>query len=252
MAGDQQAALFGQACFAPGEGKLTYGTGAFLLVNTGTEIVRSTSNMLTTVAWQIGGETHYALEGSAFVAGAAVQWLRDGLGIIETASEIEGLAAEVEDSGGVVFVPAFTGLGAPHWRQDARASIMNMTRGTSRAHIARACLEGIVFQNEDILEAMASDRGAPVSTLKVDGGACRNNLLMQMQSDISRVEVVRPRHVETTVLGAVFLAGLGAGIWQDTDAIREVWAEDRRFTPSMDETKRVEEKARWKNALERV
>jgi len=180
MAGDQQSALFGQACFSPGEGKLTYGTGAFLLVNTGTEIVRSTSQMLTTVAWRVGDETHYALEGSAFIAGAAVQWLRDGLGVIDTAPEIEALAAQVEDSGGVVFVPAFTGLGAPHWRQDARASIMNMTRGTTKAHIARACLEGIVFQNEDILEAMSSDRGAPVTALKVDGGACRNDLLMQM------------------------------------------------------------------------
>ena len=252
MAGDQQAALFGQACFSPGEGKLTFGTGAFLLVNTGTEIVESTSNMLTTVAWQVGGETHYALEGSAFIAGAAVQWLRDGLGIIDSAPAIEALAESVDDTDGVILVPAFTGLGAPHWRQDARGAILNLTRGNTRAHIARACLEGIAQQNADILQAMEADRGAPVETLKVDGGACRNNLLMQMQADLANVEVVRPVHVETTAMGAIFLAGLGAGVWENTDAIRAVWAEDRRFAPAMDADARTARRGAWSDALARV
>ncbi len=252
MAGDQQSALFGQACFGPGEGKLTFGTGAFLLVNTGTEIVESTSNMLTTVAWKVGDETHYALEGSAFIAGAAVQWLRDGLGLIDTASEIETLAGSVEDTEGVVFVPAFTGLGAPHWKQDARGAILNLTRGNTKAHVARACLEGIAQQNADILAAMEADRGAPVAMLKVDGGACRNDLLMQMQADLAGVEVVRPTHVETTAMGAIFLAGLGAGIWENTDAIRAVWAEDRRFVPEISPSEREAKREAWAQALARV
>ncbi len=252
MAGDQQSALFGQACFEPGEAKITYGTGAFLLVNTGTTPVASTSNMLTTVAWQLGDETYYALEGSSFIAGAAVQWLRDGLGIIDSAPEIEALAQQVEDTDGVVFVPAFVGLGAPHWRPDARGAILNMTRGTTKAHIARACLEAIALQTCDLMTAMESDRGAPVQSLKVDGGACRNNLLMQMQANFADVEVVRPVHVETTSFGAIFLAGLGAGVWEDTQAIRERWAEDRRFVPDTSPGARTQALENWSKALERV
>lgn len=252
MAGDQQSALFGQACFAPGEAKITYGTGAFLLMNTGSEPIPSTNRLLTTVAWKIGEETTYALEGSAFIAGAAVQWLRDGLQMIETAPEIEGLAEEVPDTGGVVFVPAFVGLGAPHWRPSSRGAIMNMTRGTGRAHIARACLEGIALQNCDLLKAMAQDRGGALTRLKVDGGACRNNLLMQMQADLAGVEVVRPHHVETTSFGAIFLAGLGAGIWENTDAIAAQWSKDRSFVPNMSSEERGATLDRWADALERV
>lgn len=252
MAGDQQSALFGQACFAPGEGKLTFGTGAFLLVNTGDRPVVSHNKMLTTVAWKIGENTTYALEGSAFVAGAAVQWLRDGLQMIETAPDIEGLAEEVPDTGGVVFVPAFVGLGAPHWRPGSRAAIVNLTRGSTKAHIARACLEGIALQNCDILKAMGDDRGVPVTRLKVDGGACKNNLLMQMQADLAGIEVIRPRHVETTSFGAIFLAGIGAGIWEDTDAISQRWQEDRVFCPEMQEAEKLASHERWNDALERV
>ena len=251
MAGDQQAALFGQACFEPGEAKLTYGTGCFMLVNTGAAPVAS-KDVLTTVAWRIGDETTYALEGSAFIAGAAVQWLRDGLGIIRSAPEIEPLARQVPDSGEVVFVPAFVGLGAPHWREDARGAIVGLTRGSTSAHIARACLEGIALQNCDLLDAMARDRGEPTAVIKVDGGACKNDLLMQLQADLSGVEVVRPEMTETTAMGAVFLAGLGAGVWSSLDEIRAVWREDRRFVPSMDAGQVQTMRDRWASAVARA
>ena len=249
MAGDQQAALFGQACFDSGEGKCTYGTGAFLLVNTGTSPVPSSNGLLTTVAWQIGDKTHYALEGSAFIAGAAVQWLRDGLGIIKQSPEIEELAASVPDSGGVVFVPALTGLGAPHWNAEARGVIAGLTRGATSAHLARATLEGIALQIHDLVEAMNDDRGAVLHTFKVDGGAAANNLLMQMQSDLLTVPVVRPSTVETTALGAAMLAGLAVGFWEDLEQIRQYWNEDRRFHPEIDEPKKQELLRRWNEAV---
>ncbi|MEZ6038719.1 MAG: glycerol kinase GlpK [Planctomycetota bacterium] len=233
IAGDQQAALFGQACFAPGEAKCTYGTGAFLLLQTGERAVPSQHGLVTTVAWQLPGERAYALEGSAFVAGAAVQWLRDGLGLIDKSSDIEALAASVPDSGGVVVVPAFAGLGAPHWRPDARGVITGLTRGTTKAHLARAVLEGIALQNVDILRAMEQDSGQPLAELKVDGGAAADDLLMQFQSDVLGVPIRRPQLLETTALGAAMLAGLGAGVWADKREIAAVWHEDRRFTPSM-------------------
>lgn len=252
MAGDQQAALFGQTCFSAGESKLTLGTGAFFLVNTGVNLVASRSGLLTTVAWRLGGDTTYALEGSAFVAGAAVQWLRDGLGILQHSSDIEPLAQTVRDSDGVVFVPAFVGLGAPYWNQDARAAIFNLTRGTNRAHIARACLEGIALQNVDLLDAMAADIGAPVSAIKVDGGASRNNLLMQMHADFSGAVVIRPQTVETTSLGAALLAGLGVGLWKNLEQIRGIWKEDRQFLPQMNTDRVAQMRAQWDKAIRGV
>ena len=233
MAGDQQAALFGQACYAVGEAKCTYGTGAFLLMNVGDTPIQSTNGLLTTVAWRIGDETTYALEGSAFIAGAAVQWLRDGLGIIETAAESEALASSVPDSGGVYFVPALTGLGAPYWRPDARGVIHGITRGTTKAHLARATLEGIAYQNLDVLRAMEADLEKPLSTLKVDGGAAANDLLMQFQADLLGVDLVRPAHLETTALGAAFLAGLAVGVWPDLDTVRQTWKRDAQFARTM-------------------
>ncbi|HEY0482840.1 MAG TPA: glycerol kinase GlpK, partial [Kofleriaceae bacterium] len=216
LAGDQQSALFGQACFAPGDAKCTYGTGAFILMNTGSAPIASQSGLVTTVAWKLAtGELRYALEGSAFIAGAAVQWLRDELKLFASASDIEALARSVPDSGGVIVVPAFAGLGAPHWRPDARGSITGLTRGSTRAHLARATLEGIALQNVDILRAMERDAGHPLTVLKVDGGASANDLLMQFQSDVLGVEISRPELVETTALGAAFLAGLGTGVWKD-------------------------------------
>jgi len=252
MAGDQQAALFGQACFAAGEAKCTYGTGAFLLENTGEEIVASRSGLLTTVAWQIGGKTCYALEGSSFIAGAAVQWLRDGLGLVKSSAEIEALAAQVEESGGVVFVPALTGLGAPHWRSEARGAIFGLTRGTTAAHLARATLEGIALQIVDLVDAMNADRGRPLELLKVDGGAAQNDLLMQLQADLSGLAVVRPQTVETTALGAAMLAGLAVGFWQDLDEVRASWREERRFLPQRPEPWRQELLARWQAAVEKA
>jgi len=250
IAGDQQSALFGQACFDPGDAKCTYGTGAFILMNTGSEPVASRSGLVTTVAWKLGdGELAYALEGSAFIAGAAVQWLRDGLGLISTAAEIEALAQSVPDSGGVVVVPAFTGLGAPHWRPDARGLITGLTRGTTRGHLARATLEGIALQNVDILRAMERDSGRTLRTLKVDGGASANNLLMQFQSDVLGVAISRPELVETTALGAAFLAGLGAGVWKSKDEIRRTWREDARFQPSEDRAWVAAHLARWDAAV---
>ena len=250
IAGDQQSALFGQACFAPGEAKCTYGTGAFILMNTGDRPVASTSGLLTTVAWQLGdGELRYALEGSAFIAGAAVQWLRDGLGLIAKASDIEALARSVPDSGGVIVVPAFAGLGAPHWRPDARAAITGITRGTTKAHLARAVLEGIALQNVDILRAMERDSGERLKMLKVDGGAAANDLLMQFQSDVLGVEIARPELVETTALGACFLAGLGAGVWKDQAQVRQTWRENKRFTPTGDRAAIAAHLARWDAAV---
>ncbi len=233
MAGDQQAALFGQACFQRGEAKCTYGTGAFILMNTGSEAVANHSGLLTTVGWRLDGKTTYALEGSAFIAGAAVQWLRDGLGIIDSASEIEELAASVSDSGGVVFVPALAGLGAPHWRPEARGLFSGITGGTTKAHLARAVLEGIAMQIADILGAMESDAGIALSELKVDGGAARNDLLMQFQSDILKTQCVRPTVLETTALGSAFLAGLGIGFWDSPAKVRETWQIDSTFKPQM-------------------
>ncbi len=249
IAGDQQSALFGQACFEPGDAKCTYGTGAFILMNTGGVPVASRAGLLTTVAWQIPGELAYALEGSAFIAGAAVQWLRDGLGFFASAAEVEALATSVPDSGGVVVVPAFTGLGAPHWRPEARGVITGLTRGTTRAHIARATLEGIALQNVDILRAMEADSGRALRVLKVDGGAANNDLLMQFQSDVLGVEISRPELVETTALGAAFLAGLGAGVWTSKDAIARTWREQRRFKPSGDQAAVDAHLARWAQAV---
>ena len=232
IAGDQQAALFGQECIHPGDAKCTFGTGAFVLMNTGDSPMRSRHGLLTTVAWQIGNDApRYALEGSAFIAGAAVQWLRDGLGIIDAAADIETLAKEVDDSGGVVFVPGFAGLGAPHWRPDARGAILGMTRGTTSSHIARACLEGIALQNYDILQAMEKDCGESLVSLKVDGGAAANDLLMQLQADILGVDLIRPHSVETTAIGAAMLAGLATGLWQTIDAITATTQNQRTFTP---------------------
>ena len=249
MAGDQQAALFGQACFEPGDAKCTYGTGAFILMNTGATPVASKAGLLTTVAWQIPGELTYALEGSAFIAGAAVQWLRDGLGFFTSAAEIEALARSVPDSGGVVMVPAFTGLGAPRWRPEARGVITGLTRGTTRAHLARATLEGIALQNVDLLRAMESDSGRTLRVLKVDGGASANDLLMQFQADVLGVEISRPELVETTALGAAFLAGLGAGVWTSKDAIRASWREQKRFRPSAPADQVAAHLAAWAAAV---
>lgn len=250
IAGDQQSALFGQVCFAPGDAKCTYGTGAFILMNTGDAPVQSKSGLLTTVAWKLHtGELRYALEGSAFIAGAAVQWLRDGLGLIKSAAEVEELATSVTDSGGVIVVPAFAGLGAPHWRPDARASITGITRGTTKAHLARATLEGIALQNVDILRAMERDSGKPLRMLKVDGGAAANDLLMQFQSDVLGVEIARPELVESTALGAAFLAGLGTGVWKDQDEVSQTWREQRRFKPTTDRASVNEHLARWDAAV---
>jgi len=250
LAGDQQSALFGQACYTPGDAKCTYGTGAFILMNTGDKPVASKSGLLTTVAWKLGtGELRYALEGSAFIAGAAVQWLRDGLQFFTSATEIESLAGSVPDSGGVIVVPAFAGLGAPHWRPEARGTISGLTRGTTRAHIARATLEGIALQNVDILRAMERDAGRALTTLKVDGGASANDLLMQFQSDVLGVQISRPDVVETTALGALFLAGLGTGVWKDQDEVRKTWREQKRFIPTTDRARVNEHLARWDIAV---
>lgn len=234
IAGDQQAALFGQCCFDAGEAKCTYGTGAFAMLNTGTTPVPSTHGLLTTVAWQLGDTVTYALEGSAFMAGAVVQWLRDGLGLFQHAAQIEAIASSVPDSGGVVLVPAHAGLGAPHWRADARGLISGLTRGTTAAHLCRAALEGIALTVDDLVRAMTADLGRPLRSLRVDGGAAANNLLMQTQADLLGVEIARPTMLEATALGAVALAGLGVGLWSDTSAVRSAWREDRRFTPAAD------------------
>ena len=252
IAGDQQAALFGQVCTTPGMVKNTYGTGCFMLMNTGTKPIASKNNLLTTVAWRIGKRTEYALEGSIFIAGAVVQWLRDGLGIIRTSAEVEPLAASVDDTGGVYLVPAFAGLGAPHWDQYARGTMVGITRGTTSAHIARAALEGIALQVKDVLKAMEKDSGITLKELRVDGGACANNLLMQLQSDLLNVPVVRPVVAETTALGAAYLAGLAVGFWKDQADIGRQWQADRRFTPKMKAPERDRMAAGWKKALDRA
>lgn len=231
IAGDQQAALFGQMCTEPGMIKNTYGTGCFLMMNIGTRPIRSNSNLLTTVAWKLGNQTHYALEGSIFIAGAAVQWLRDGLGIISSSAEVEKLASSVSDNGGVYFVPAFTGLGAPHWNQHARGTIVGITRGTTAAHIARAALESIAFQTLEVVQAMHKDSGVEILELRVDGGAAVDDLLMQFQSDLLRAKVVRPSITETTSLGAAYLAGLAVKYWSDLEEIRNQWQVGKTFVP---------------------
>jgi glycerol kinase len=252
IAGDQQAALFGQACLAPGMVKNTYGTGCFLLMNTGERLHPSRHELLTTPAWRLGGRTTYALEGSVFVAGAVVQWLRDGLGLIRSAAEIEALAASVPDAGGVVLVPAFTGLGAPHWDAYARGALVGITRGTTAAHLARAALEGIAFQVADVLTAMEADSGLPTAELRVDGGATVNDLLMQIQADLVGVPVVRPRVQETTALGAAYLAGLATGVWKDTAEISARWQVERTFEPALDPARAAERRDRWRRAVERA
>lgn len=250
IAGDQQAALFGQMCTAPGSVKNTYGTGCFLLMNTGTKPILSKNKLLTTIAWKIGDTVNYALEGSIFVGGSVVQWLRDGLGIIRSSSEIEALAASVPDNGGVYFVPALTGMGAPYWDQDARGTICGLTRGATAAHIARAALEGIAFQTMDIVAAMEKDAGMKLAELKVDGGASRNNLLMQFQADVLGASVVRPKVTETTGMGAAYLAGLAVGFWSSTDEIRSQWQVDKAFTPSGKDVSGL--KAGWADAISRT
>jgi len=251
MAGDQQAALFGQMCRTPGMSKNTYGTGCFLLQNIGTIPTRSHQQLVTTVAWQIGGRTAYALEGSVFIGGAVVQWIRDGLGLIRTAADIEPLAAGVSDNGGVYLVPAFAGLGAPHWDPYARGTIVGITRGTTSGHIARAALESIAYQVADLLDAMAADAGIALTELRVDGGAATNNTLMQFQADLLGVPVVRPAVTETTALGAAYLAGLAVGFWSSLEAITGQWKVDRRFEPEMPRAAAGALRERWSAALGR-
>ncbi|NBB75710.1 MAG: glycerol kinase GlpK [Bacteroidetes bacterium] len=251
IAGDQQAALFGQMCTEPGMGKNTYGTGAFMVQHTGTEAVQSENNLLTTIAYEIDGTTYYALEGSIFIAGAVVQWLRDGLEIIRSSSEVEALARSVDDNGGVYIVPAFAGLGAPHWDQYARGVMAGITRGVTKGHIARAALEGIAYQVADVIDAMEADSGIETKELRADGGAAANELLLQFQSDILGIPVVRPETLETTALGAAYLAGLAVGYWDDQEEIRTQWKIDRTFTPSMDPEQVDTLRTGWDKALER-
>lgn len=252
IAGDQQAALFGQMCTEPGMVKNTYGTGCFLLMNSGDKPVYSKNNLLATIAWKIGDEVTYALEGSIFVGGAIVQWLRDGLGIIRSSSEIETLASRVPDTGGVYFVPALTGLGAPYWNQYARGAISGISRGTTAAHIARAALEGIAFQTMDVLSAMQKDAEIELKELRVDGGAAANNLLMQFQADMLGTSVIRPKIIETTALGAAYLAGLAIGFWKDLDEIKQQWQVDQHFEPSGDQKTNDELREGWRNAIGKV
>lgn len=252
IAGDQQAALFGQMCIEPGAIKNTYGTGCFVMLNTGKKPVKSENNLLTTIAWKIGDKINYALEGSIYVGGSVVQWLRDGLCCIKSSSEIEELAASVPDSGGVFFVPALTGLAAPYWDQHARGTIIGITRGTTTAHIARAALDGIAFQTYDIAHAMAKDMGAPLTELKVDGGASRNNLLMQYQANLLGIKVVRPKITETTALGAAYLAGLAVGFWKDLDEIKQQWQVERTFDPVSDNEEIAAAKQGWADAVRRT
>ena len=251
MAGDQQAATFGQACLSPGMAKNTYGTGCFLLMNTGAEPKESRNRLLTTLAWQMEGRRTYALEGSVFVAGAAVQWLRDGLGIIRSSDEVGPLAASVPDTGGVVFVPAFTGLGAPQWDAYARGTIVGLTRGTTKAHIARAVLEAIACQSAELLGAMGDDSGVACPELRVDGGAACNDLLMQIQADLLGVPVVRPKVIETTALGVAYLAGLAVGVWRNADELRGQWQVDRVFEPAISADARQSRLALWRKAVSR-
>ena len=252
MAGDQQAALFGQMCTEPGSVKNTYGTGCFMLMNTGTEPIMSKNNLLTTIAWKIGDTVNYALEGSIFVGGSVVQWLRDGLGIIKSSSEVEGLAATVPDNGGVYFVPALTGMGAPWWDQYAKGCIHGITRGTTAGHIARAALEGIAFQTMDIVNAMEKDADVKLAELKVDGGASRNNLLMQFQADVLGADVIRPQVTETTAKGACYLAGLAVGFWSSVDEIKSQWLADKTFKSEAPEDRVRALKEGWADAIKRT
>jgi glycerol kinase len=253
VAGDQQAALFGQVCTSPGMSKNTYGTGCFMLLNTGSEPVPSRSNLLTTVAWKLGDEPiEYALEGSVFIAGAAIQWLRDGLKIIDTAAETEAMASRVEDNGGVYLVPAFVGLGAPHWDPYARGTIVGLTRGSGREHIARAALESIAYQTRDVLSRMHDDSGVELSELRVDGGAVGNNFLMQFQADILGIPVVRPINTETTAAGAAYLAGLAVGFWSGVDELTQLWQRERTFEPRMSAAERDQLLEGWTRAVERA
>lgn len=251
IAGDQQAALFGQMCRQPGQLKNTYGTGAFMVLNTGDKPVSSKNNLLTTVAWKIDGKVSYALEGSIFIAGAVVQWLRDGLGIIRSSAEVEQLAATVPDNGGVFLVPAFAGLGAPHWDSFARGTIAGITRGTKAGHIARAALESIAYQTADVLQAMEADSGIAVKELRVDGGATSDDLLMQFQTDILGIPLVRPKVRETTALGAAYLAGLAVGFWNSPEDLEKQWQREKEFRPAMDSAKVTELKRNWRKAVER-
>jgi glycerol kinase len=252
VAGDQQAALFGQACFRPGMAKCTYGTGAFLLQTLGEEPKQSKNRLLTTVAWQKGNRLEYAMEGSVFVAGSVVQWLRDGLELIRSSDEVEALALSVPDNGDVYIVPAFTGLGAPHWDPHARGAIIGITRGTKAGHIARASLESIVYQVSDLLDAMRDDSGIPIQALRVDGGATRNDTLLQFQADLLGIPVVRPAITETTSLGAAFLAGLAVGFWQDRQEIESFWKVDKEFHPARARREVQDLRGRWHQALERA
>jgi glycerol kinase len=253
MIGDQQAALFGQNCFQVGEAKCTFGTGSFLLLNTGPQVQISKFGSLTTVAWQIEGQKPtYALEGGAFICGAAVQWLRDGLELFAHSSDVEELAASVPSSQGVEFVPALTGLGAPHWKPEARGLITGLTRGTTKGHVARATLEAMALQNVDLLEAMKKDLKKPLKKLRVDGGASKNNLLMQMQADYSSLKVERPKIFETTALGAALLAGLGAGIFENLKAIEKIWKKDAEFSPQLSSKLRKERREKWLNAVRKA
>jgi glycerol kinase len=252
IAGDQQAALFGQNCFAPGLAKNTYGTGCFMLMNVGATPVPSRNQLVTTVAWRVANRTEFALEGSVFIGGAVVQWLRDGLGLIKSSADVEALAATVPDSGGVYLVPAFAGLGAPHWDQYARGTITGLTRGTTAGHLARAALEGIALQVADILEVMKQDSQVRMDGLRVDGGAATNNLLMQFQADILQVPVIRPRVTETTALGAAYLAGLAVGFWKSREELQRVWRVDRTFEPAMPAKEAAHRRARWAEALSRA
>lgn len=252
MAGDQQSALFGQTCFGVGDAKCTYGTGAFLLMNTGSEVVHSKNGLLTTIAWRIGDETVYALEGSAFIAGAAVQWLRDGLGIISSSSEVEAKAREVDETGDVVFVPALAGLGAPHWDPHARGLIYGLTRDTTAAHLARATLEGIAFQIVDLVDAMQADAGRHITRLRVDGGAARNDLLMQFEADMLGVSIDRPENVETTALGAAYLAGMAVGVFDGLSSIVDAYRIERSFEPHVTQGERDGHLERWRDAVRRA
>lgn len=251
VAGDQQAALFGQACHQPGMAKNTYGTGCFMLMNTGDTPVMSRNRLLTTVAWRIGHKTHYALEGSVFMAGAAVQWLRDGLGILEKSADVEALATSVPDTGGVYVVPAFVGLGAPYWDASARAAILGLTRGSTRAHIARATIEAIAFQSAELAHAMLNDAAINVTEMRVDGGAAVNDLLMQFQADLLGIDVVRPTVVETTALGAAFLAGLAVGYWHSEAEIASLWSRERTFVPNLSRVEADEKMRGWRRAVGR-
>ncbi|MFZ1865680.1 MAG: glycerol kinase GlpK [Polyangiales bacterium] len=252
MAGDQQAALFGQTCFEVGDAKCTYGTGAFLLMNTGSELVRSDNGLLTTIAWRLGDQTVYALEGSAFIAGAAVQWLRDGLGLIASSDEIEAKARQVEATGDVVFVPALAGLGAPYWDPNARGLIYGLTRDTTAAHLARATLEGIAFQIVDLVHAMQADAGRPIKRLRVDGGAAKNDLLMQFEADVLGVTIDRPENVETTALGAAYLAGMAVGVFGGLDSVKNAYRIERSFEPQVTQAAREGHLRRWRDAVRRA